>query len=475
VKLNLYRDDDGFGFLFTEADKVVLSSSSGHFLTSFVNQRYDSSLEALVDARRVAMNHSYLLKVAAQGDDASEDGAFGMESGSLGSGEEAVGNAMVDSFISVYKDLSSRIDGAKSQDTDEERGEMKDTHKVLTIVTNEIESIVESLSGEDNEGDKEVVHQLREVHDKFYKPLFAYWANQKAEINPQIMQMLSPQEEDSGGMGGMGDLGGLSSIQYAGIYRVAHGQLTEVAEEIREAVHNELLETYAEKTSRVMSQYHDNLTYRVEYGDQSYIYIDTLNGEPLLLVRVNDKLNIDNIMPLGKIASIYPFYSTEFYQKYWKPIVDSIGHFYVNGYDAILFSKDNPLPDVPGGNKKYNIQGWDTNQRKTKYVDISFKGKKPKIWLMEESDGPTKKVSPEYSEQDYLNAIVQCIDKNQKSIYGEIGQVVQVVPLVDSVELDVRFIDSIKNGRNANDVVRLTGDQVEILSDEQITNLDFVR
>jgi hypothetical protein len=159
---------------------------------------------------------------------------------------------------------------------------------------------------------------------------------------------------------------------------------------------------------------------------------------------------------MDKLYKIYPFHSVAFYQKYWKPIAESVGHISV-GNPPILIKVDNcTLPDVPKANHSYRLEGWNVRERIGSNVDISFRGERP-TWIFEPSQNvkmaQVQGVS-KYTEQDYINAIVKCIDPKLKSIHGRTGAVIQVMPLEDMVEIDVDFGEGLG-------VVRLTELQIK--------------
>ena len=177
-------------------------------------------------------------------------------------------------------------------------------------------------------------------------------------------------------------------------------------------------------------------------------------GEYHINLKVNDNLNVSDIVPHGKLSNIYPRHSAGFYQKYWKPIIESLGHFCLNSNYII---KSDVLPDLPNSDKTYSLCAWDCENKKNTNVDLSFKGEEP-VWIMK----PSKIVShaqstSKYNENDYQNSIVRCIDKSLESIYNRTGSVIQVIPLEDIIEIDVNF------GRGLG-VVRLTEDQINIVA-----------
>ena len=165
-------------------------------------------------------------------------------------------------------------------------------------------------------------------------------------------------------------------------------------------------------------------------------------------------LNIDSIFPVGEFSLRYPYYSLEFYQKYWKPIVESIGHFYNIDFDTLLVTNKSELPDVPKKAESIILSGWNVGGRKNNSILLAFT---EDMWMFNNSSDLVKSaVTSIYNEQDYLDAVVKCIDPQLKSIFNRTGAVIQVIPQTDYIEIDVDF------GRGIG-VIRLTEKQTEII------------
>jgi hypothetical protein len=161
------------------------------------------------------------------------------------------------------------------------------------------------------------------------------------------------------------------------------------------------------------------------------------------------------------LHDIYPLYSLEFYQKYWKPIVEKLNHFYITDADTLIIADQTSLSDIP---KNFplsrEIKGWQVENKRPQEVSLSFKkGGDKALWMFEASivkklaSAEIKEVS-KYTEQDYLGGIFRCTDPKLKSIFNQTGEVIQIIPLVDNVEVDIDF------GRGIG-VVRLTEDKIE--------------
>ena len=119
------------------------------------------------------------------------------------------------------------------------------------------------------------------------------------------------------------------------------------------------------------------------------------------------------------------------------------------------------LPDIPSENKSFNLTGWNVNEKKEMNVDLSFKGKDA-TWMFEPQSRSTRlsfktqEVS-RYTEEDYFNAMVECIDQKLVSLLGHTGRVIQVMADSIPLEFDIDF------GRGL-DVVRLTEPQFKIVA-----------
>jgi hypothetical protein len=241
---------------------------------------------------------------------------------------------------------------------------------------------------------------------------------------------------------------------------------TAALKEVDDAAVDELLYDYGQRVCEAVQEYHKGAICFVHHsrngGEIVIKEIKDVNGEEddlyetILKVRVNENANVDIVIPYGRLSRLYPFYSVEFYQRYWKPIIESIGHFYLDDANVLLVPEKSPLPDISNGEDTHTLEGWNLEKNGEEKVDISFRGEKP-IWIFEASrTTKTAKVQSKYTEQDYLNSVVKCIDSNLESIHGRTGAVIQIIPLTDMIELDVDF------GRGLG-IVRLTEDQVEII------------
>lgn len=235
---------------------------------------------------------------------------------------------------------------------------------------------------------------------------------------------------------------------------------------------NEVPHFTKKEINEILEHYRDLICDRFKIKDSSVIGLVNLatkeiafkntDGE-FLVVTVGNNLLVKNVIPLGKVAKIYPVSSSMFYQKYWKPVVEAVKHFFIqhNGDDYAILLK-NSLPDIPKtlpASKPIKIFNLSNQSEVT--VNIKFHDKNS-VWTIDLDTPIDKNVSENnaktYIETKYVQggkgAIVVCVDAELESIYKKTGVVVQIIPFENNLELDIDF---------GHHVVRLTEDQIEIV------------
>ena len=234
-------------------------------------------------------------------------------------------------------------------------------------------------------------------------------------------------------------------------------QISKAASNISENIdidtQKDLIDDYAQKICQTIQDKHPDCYYAVSLDK---IKIMDQNNSAILEASINDDLNVENIIPCGSLRKIYPFHSDCFYQKYFKPIIEAIGHFVTKNPKILIVSDSTTFPDVPKNRDAFCVKGWDIEKKEERNIEIAFN---KNSWMMNFFTPQTKTASSpsKYTEQDYLEAIVKCIDPKLESIYNRTGVVVQTTPHTDIIEVDVDF------GRGLG-IVRLTEKQIEIVS-----------
>jgi hypothetical protein len=466
MKINIITNNNNYGFFIEKEGHVVFSSLKDHVLTSSVNQVYSNAWEACRDGRKF-VNSNPLMILAENSYSSENEISFKDISTRENMKEE---DFIRESYMGILEGLSKKIKEA--------RGEEKDVvHQSLTSFIYEIGLLYEN---KESEGKHESAKVLAKLMEKYKNLLNKEFDGAMADIDiSQLQNMLNPQEDEGGG-----GLPGLASSQKRIV--IAEGKVLEKF--IDANVARELVEDYACSICEAIQDFHQ-VTYDFETGSEHY-YINIYDlceeeQELILVARVNRHLLIDNIIPCGKLNKMYPLHSYTFYQRYFKPVIEKVGHYFVEDFDSVLITKPLSLPDVPKDESDYDMEGFDLLNNDYKTVSVCFKGK-PMTWVFNEGKGSKiKTASSRYTEQDYAGALIQCVDKNQPSLFGEIGEVIQVIPQDEIIEIDVKFInlldtDKVQVSKEEKDdidvsglIVRLTESQVIILDDEAINKLNL--
>lgn len=230
---------------------------------------------------------------------------------------------------------------------------------------------------------------------------------------------------------------------------------------MEEDVQTVLAKEYSERICHAIEKKHPDAICKIDSGNR-IIKVVGSNDNPLIRITINDNMHVSNIEPEGDLAKAFPLHSVEFYQKYWKPIVEKLGHYMIRDMGLLVCPSKSSLPDIPSSMpESIQLMGWSIDDKKEKAFDISFSGEKPS-WMFKGNKNVVKEAKrtirpSKYTEDDFIKGQprrVQCIDPNLKSILGKIGEVKKVIPLVDHLELEIDF------GRL---LVRLTENQIELI------------
>jgi len=468
MNINILESNNKFSFDIRENGKCIFSSSRDSITTSFLKSHYSRSWEACAAARKLVEKYPFHImhRTAYETYDASSGYAEGE---GVSTTEKSVSDLLEENYNKILGNISAQLRQPSKEDKEI-------FHMSLSSFIIELTNLYQSNI---KLGKKEESTIALSLLKKFKKLLRSKFGGKMAKVDVQALnQQLNPQQEGGGG----GGIPGMASRKT--LIVTAAGNIIE--HEVDSETIRELLEDYAQASCLAIEST-NNVTYNIEVGeDNCYIHIFNLCGsgdvEKIISIRINKLFHVDSIVPTGKMSKIYPHHSLQFYQKYWKPIVDNIGHFYLQDTDSLILSGKNEMPDLPKNEKSYPLEAWDVSDRSLETIDISFKG--GEIWYFEKNP-LLKEASSEntsrYSEQDYLNAMVRCIDKNQPNLFGEVGQVVQVIPLEDIIEVDVKFItfadedNKIKKDEDEENieglVVRMSEDQIAILDDSQLSSM----
>ena len=164
----------------------------------------------------------------------------------------------------------------------------------------------------------------------------------------------------------------------------------------------------------------------------------TNDGKIMFIVHIGDNLMVDKILPGDDIKKVYPVHSCEFYQKYWKKIVEALKHFCLDG-NILLFT--NNMPDVVNANCTEQIDAWDMKNNKPTKVVIKFKTmEKTSLWTFSKNIITAEDKVSKYTEEDYAQRkMAICNDPSLPSIYNEKGFILNVISTRIGIISDIDF------------------------------------
>jgi len=426
TKITSENNRYGFVILGDRRDEIFVSKKS-YFLVPFLKSSYQYAWEAQRDARKLLNKHSYHIKCS------MEDMTAPIITDI--SAEEMLENH----YYKILRSLRSKAKGAVG---DKEEGEK--VYKELKMIIGELKSIRTNLT--EIEGKTKIGKILAKFKSLMHRYFKAKEEKDALDPAPQPMQQPMQQPVQPPVMASKKDINQFNTEGFLDGF-----------------LKKELLEDYAERICEAIEEHHINAVYDVEPSLKN-IVISEVKGDtkkPILNITINKHLMVNSIVSVGDLYKIFPHHSCNFYQRYWKPIVEGLGHFFIDDFSLLISPSKANLPDIPYQNKDYKLKGWNETDKRSDVVDISFKqgSDKNSIWFFDKhaskrfasNDGVSK-----YTEKDYLNSVVKCIDPQLQSIYGRSGTVIEIIPHSDLIEVDVNF------GRGLG-VVRLTEDKIEIV------------
>lgn len=421
MKLRVYSHNDQYYF------SVGGFSSMHHFfLSPSVKSCYSSVWEAHRDARRLPAIHAEAMKDKRY---AAEDLSKPVVM------DTSADEMMTNHYKEIFKILHQRSMG--QHDEPEAR---KISYEEIKMVVQEILAVREKLQDEHQKKEiMEIMGYFRNlVHEEYGDLLAKDQAKKKKEDAEEAEAPATPDAH-------------MPAAQPPAPQMPVTASKIEFPS-IEIDVRNEMLEEYGSRICSVVHRHHPNCIYKINNDD-----IEVHDGKKILIISVNDNLNVTSIEPCGDLRDVFPCKSSHFYQRYWKPIFESVGHILLEDEGVLLAAAKISLPDKPSAEaKNCSLSGWDINADKNVTLDLSFVND-GKAWVFKR--GVEKTAQSKFTQEDILKnqpARVHCTDKKLASIYDKYGEIVAVIPFETHAEYDINF------GRK---IVRLTEDQFE-LSDQ---------
>ncbi len=448
MKLDLRSHNGIYSFeLRTANGSRVFSSNAHYFLVPGVQPYYKFPWRAYRVASQIMRKRPYHV---AEGPSYYGQDDPGVKVDPISSEE-----MFSDHYKQVLLTIKERINDL---DNDKEsKDERDEIYQTVKMVEGELDFLDEQI---DDEKQKRIIislkNRFRGMKKKYFPAEVAKEAAEKKKQEEEQAQMaedMSAQQNIGAPMGG--PMGAPPAAPPMGAMPLTASICRKAS--LDKESKRELLEDYGENACKAISDRIKECLYRVK-GNSVIIYSKDSNGneDKLLKVTTNHSSSVNGVFPLGMLARRFPFHSTEFYQLFWKPITESVGHYFVDDQNLLIVPAMHALPDVPKASPlSMDVRGWSPDDKKEKIVSLSIRGKVDPVWFF--TDKRTEKTAATTEEMEYLNATVECTDPEQKSLQGRIGEVEQVIPLSSFpyMLLDINF------GRK---IVRLPKDKVKIVS-----------
>ncbi|MFA7219120.1 MAG: hypothetical protein WC119_01150 [Synergistaceae bacterium] len=422
MKLRLYNINNKYAF------SLDGFSSLHHYgLIPEVKPFYPYAWQALIEAKRIANDKPYHVRMLQA---TVEDLSKPVES------DTPAEELLINHYEHMLREMSKNVVGI--DDNSEE--EKKITYMMVKSQVEDLLHVKEELGEKYEVRINKLVDGYRKIVDRHFRDYLNIDRKEKEKASaPSIPNM--PQVPLEPGQPSEENLTMASSKRCV----------------LNEEEIHELLEHYAIKACEAVSRHHPDIIPKVDPQNRFATLIGLDKGKAILKIYVNESCNINNIVSDRDLAEMFPSNSPKFYQRYWKPIVESIGHFFLDELDALIIPEMSALPDMPNGDGSFDMRGWNPYEIEEVPINLSFKKECP-AWVIASGE-KMNRMAGKYTEEDFLRnqpTRVRCIDENL-DLFGKIGEVVQIVPINEALgfEVDVNF------GRK---IVRLTQDQLEILN-----------
>jgi len=423
------------------------SSRKHSYLTEHVRPCYKFAWEAQRDAKELASNNAYHLRALER---------FAMEDLNKPVVDDvAAERRLADHYEDIYDDLVDIASGVYEHDKNQKKVNYYEAKAVVQEILYIIEKVPEDEMADENEKEtsitrlKKIISKIRSlVKNNYSSELKA--DQKKSEKEKSEMDVGMGADMPEMGMPEMGMPPAMARSEHR-IIKMANLDKVELDE-----LKKDLGSEYGIKACSALEKKHPQMTWMATSDGVELI----LDNSPVIVLEVGSDLFLEDIKPVGEFQQLYPYNSLKFYQSYWKPIVEGIGHCCVGDNSCVLHLINKCLPDVPK-EIPYESSSYQTVSKKSKMpldVSVSFKGD-PASWFVKECKFE-KTASARYSREEYYQngkgAIVVCTEPSLKSYFQQTGQVVQVIPFGDHLEVDVDF---------GNSVFRMVESQFDILDD----------
>ena len=427
------------------------SSVAHAFLIPGVQQRYAFAWQAYKAAREVGLYRA--CRIAAIKQAATED--LTQPDVMDASADELLGSH----FEHLYKIMSERAEGVQEDASEQEQETVYE--EALKVVEDLVQLKTKAEAEKDKETKNKVTEQVDKMIGKFRTLVKKYFPVLFARDVAEAAKAAKDAEQQQQAAATQAQNAATPPVPIPNMGQQQQPQPQAQPPMPTASIQADMiklatLENYAGAACEALQYKHPMVIYRILHN--GVLLVDADTRKALIRIGVNEKLNVNQIVSVGELSEVFPSSSPEFYQRYWKPIVEKIGHYSVDAAQSMIITAKDALPDIPKHTGNFSVPCFDKNWNKAT-VDLWFKGIKT-AWDFSNKLKKVAQVSKpntEYTEDDFIHGdpkMVKCIDANLKTIFGKVGEVVALVPLDNHLELDIDF---------GNDIIRLTQKQIQIV------------
>ncbi|MFA5312321.1 MAG: hypothetical protein WC375_03250, partial [Methanomassiliicoccales archaeon] len=385
MTLKLYQQANRYVFALGEKDEFC--SWKHYFLVPGIRSSYPHLWMALSDARNFLKTKAYHLNALQK---IAREDLSGPEITDVSAEQQAVEHYMDILAIMVERAKASK----KNQ-------KIRDAvYKEMSNVTKELEKMISQLTEpKDQKKFKAIRRAFKKSITKFFPDKVKKEEADRARtpVAPLTPEMPPPPN----GMPPPPDMTPSPPLTATASSLLA----SPIAHELRDAI----LHDYAEKACVAIQEFHRGFIYQVNMESNTIIIfsLDNSKKKPMLKIIVNEHAHVTDVIPMSDIARYYPYHSARFYQRYWKPISENIGHIYLSDWGLLVKCHVGTLPDMSSEENSFgSIEGWNVDKGRKETICVKFPGI-GETWLLDKCPRTKQASVSRYTEQDYTQAIVR--------------------------------------------------------------------
>ena len=377
-----------------------------------------------------------------------------------GHGAPEVESEMVASYESQLMILKHRFSGLHSED-DSEKPEL---YEALRSECEEIIAALNSLledskiSDTSKESFEDIIQDLQDLIDDIEKTGFV----EEKEDNPtgdtdDLAALLSGMEGSDPSQIGITPAGapmqtGMQTGMPSGMPMAAGPGLAMAmaAPKTPNLRFGEIIQTFGEAAATGLIPSHPEAFLRqVEWDDDDECFYATVS-EPagdLITLAFNYNLLLYRVLPHNRLHKQCSYQSPDFFEKYWEPIIHSVGHFFHETNQIILVPEHYQ-------SQRFAMRGFRADTKSPVVAGIQSAGlEHGKSWIIKCAQASAKSGS---TQNQLDHAQIRCTKRELPTYFGRTGLVKEVRQHADYTDVVVDF------GRGL-DVCVLTDQDVEII------------